>query len=160
MLKYASVAKDSHIFLICNIDFAKGQTLGTKRLQMTIENVEVYVCNVVSGMCGLNHYTGYRYFKDSVTRILEHDIVGSINKSVYSHVAEIHDTGSTNVERCLRTFIDRWWKHDKCNDMFSEKPTNKMLLSAFVELIQNKYLNEKAAEEPKDNSPQPTGKED
>ena len=79
---------------------------------------------------------GYGYLKDAVALTIEDETnIESINKLIYQVIADKYETECYNVEKCIRKFIDKWWKESNCGDLFISKPTNRECILRLSENI-------------------------
>jgi hypothetical protein len=74
---------------------------------------------------------GYHYARDCITHILENKSVDA-NKIIFSTVANKHGTDGVNVERCIRTFINKIWKG---LEMFDTRPSSREFIMKCSERI-------------------------
>ena len=87
-------------------------------------------------------YAGYKYLKEFVERIVNDKI--QMGKALCIEAAKKFDTSEANIERCLRTLINAWWEKLAEHSVFTQKPTNRELITKCAE-----YLRSRAAKESK-----------
>ena len=80
---------------------------------------------------------GYNYFKESVVKAyISKESLSHMNKEIFMPIAEAYKTNSKNIERCIRTFINSWWKKGlKDMGLFPEKPSVKDAVVRIAEAI-------------------------
>lgn len=98
--------------------------------------------------CGIpQHIKGYQYLGTAIEAVLEDPskLDAGITKVLYPHIAKIHDTTTSRVERAIRHAIKMAW--DRANldffykmfgysiDKYRGKPTNMHFISACVEVL-------------------------
>ena len=84
-------------------------------------------------------YSGYPYLKESIVQAmlgLRGDSL--VNRIIYMDIAKKYNTSVQNVEKCIRTIIDKWWRETKqqyLHTMFTARPTSKHLIAKCAECI-------------------------
>ena len=107
---------------------------------MNTEEIRTQVCNYIWNLGCPNCYNGYNYLRDGICRAIEYpNEIGCLKKSIYFPVAKKYGTDTSNVERCIRTIVERWWMTNNCGSWFSSKPTNRQVLSTLAERIRVEY---------------------
>lgn len=110
---------------------------------MTPEEATAHVCCFFRSIQCPNHFMGYNYLKSALVNIIELErVVSNVTKTVYIFVAEQYNTDVANVERCLRTLVNKWWEQCRCGGLFETRPTNKQLLIGIAEQLRSDVLNE------------------
>ena len=94
---------------------------------------------------------GYDYIVDAVEIIIDHDGPVFITKDVYPNIAEMYNSKSSRVERCIRTAVKTSCErgnNELLYELFSYSidknkgfPTNTEFLFKIAEVIKLKYLN-------------------
>jgi hypothetical protein len=72
----------------------------------------------------------YHYLKDCIKRILAEGVLP--NKVMFTTLSEQYETEVMNVERCLRTLVDKMWHK---MDLFNHRPTNREFILTCTEHI-------------------------
>ena len=80
-------------------------------------------------------YIGAYYLRDGIMHCLENPQVIDYMNRIYCVIAKKHGTGTKNVERNIRTVINKWWDYDKCGGLFDKKPTASELVHTLVARI-------------------------
>ena len=78
--------------------------------------------------------SGYYYAKDSIIYILENRGF-DCNKVLFDLLAKKHNTAPTNIERCIRTFINKVYPELKASGLFAQKPSGREFILKCVEYI-------------------------
>jgi hypothetical protein len=86
--------------------------------------------------CFPTKINGYVYAKECFLRILEAPTPPS-NKELFLELSFQYNTDSDNIERCLRTLIDKTWAHLAAAGLFHEKPTIREFILKCTEFIAN-----------------------
>ena len=68
--------------------------------------------------------TGYHYLKEGITFILGTNTIPT-NKILFSHLADKFNTDPDNIDRCLRTLVDKQWSVLVNEGLFNQRPTNR-----------------------------------
>jgi len=77
---------------------------------------------------------GYNYLKESLVYVMTNDINPS-NKIMFSELATKFNTDIDNIERCLRTIIDKMWGVLATVGLFSDRPTTREFIMKCAEFI-------------------------
>jgi len=77
--------------------------------------------------------SGYYYAKESVVCAIENPSVS--NKVILASVAKKFNTDVQNVERCIRTFIDRVWRGLVAIGLFVARPSCREFIFKCAEVI-------------------------
>jgi len=73
-------------------------------------------------------YIGFHCLRKGLCwKIMNPHIIGCLKKTVYAAIAEMYNTSVNNVERNIRTLIEKWWEADRCGGMLKNAPTNSEL---------------------------------
>ena len=78
--------------------------------------------------------SGYHYLKDGMLFVLENTITPS-NKILFSHLADKFNTDPDNIERCVRTLVDKHWRALGDEGLFDERPTNREFIIKCAEYV-------------------------
>jgi len=77
---------------------------------------------------------GYQYVKDCIAHAINNQ--GFIcNKVLFGHVAKKYNTDSSNIERCIRTFITKSWEDLASTGLFSKRPSCREFILKCAEYI-------------------------
>ena len=102
----------------------------------TTEETRACVYKYILGLRCPSKYNGFRYLRDGVSIVIKNqDGIECLNKNVYLAVAEKYHTGVCNVERSMRTLVDKWWVSAQCGGLFDKKPTNAELFHTLAAKI-------------------------
>lgn len=77
---------------------------------------------------------GYHYVKDAIVNALECQ-VPDCTKALYQDLAKKYNTVSDNIERCIRSFVEKTWQMLAVDGMFTGKPTNREYIWKCAEYI-------------------------
>ena len=77
---------------------------------------------------------GYHYVKESIIFAIENQTITS-NKLMFSHLAEKYNTDVDNIERCVRTMVDKTWAHLVQFGLFDKRPTPREFIHKCAEFI-------------------------
>jgi len=81
---------------------------------------------------------GYHFLKSCLIKVLEDpEYFSTAYQNLYRQVADEYGTTTSNIDRCLRTLTNSWWKQHSCGGLFTEKPSVKRCISVIVEHIEN-----------------------
>ncbi|MDR0462386.1 MAG: sporulation initiation factor Spo0A C-terminal domain-containing protein [Christensenellaceae bacterium] len=80
---------------------------------------------------------GYHYLKCGIICIHENQGVPS-SKELYAHISERFNTDADNIDRCLRTLVDKMWPVLAKSGLFDERPTNREFVIKCAEFISNR----------------------
>jgi len=72
----------------------------------------------------------YHYLKDSIKRTMGEGILP--NKILFAGLSEQYQTDSGNIERCLRTLVDKMWQRV---GLFTKRATNREFILRCTEHI-------------------------
>lgn len=84
------------------------------------------------------YINGFHYAREGIVFVMENQYI-DCHKSLFLHIAEKFQTNCDNVERCIRTFIDKTWTILCENGLFSEKPTSREFVLKCAEQIRAEY---------------------
>ena len=77
-------------------------------------------------------YIGYDYLKDALTAFIDGSTSQS-NKVIFVDLATKYATDTTNIDRCLRTIVQKIWK--LLPQLFERRPTTREFLTECAEYI-------------------------
>jgi len=77
---------------------------------------------------------GYHYLKESLIMVLEDNSLPS-NKMLFSTLADKFNTDEANIDRCLRTIVDKMWQSLAKVGLFIERPTNREFIYKCAEFV-------------------------
>ena len=77
---------------------------------------------------------GYTYAKECIEMVLDNGFT-SFGKVLYPAIAKKHDTDIQNVERCIRSFINRMWKSSKFRERFLYRPSVREFVFRCAEYV-------------------------
>ena len=80
---------------------------------------------------------GYQYLKEGMINILESDIMPS-NKILFCDLAKRFNTDVDNIDRCLRTLVDKMWATFAKMGWFTERPTNREFIIKCAEFVSSR----------------------
>ena len=80
------------------------------------------------------HLNGYHYAKEGIAYVIQNKCI-DCNKILFAYIAEEYDTEMMNVERCIRTFIDKYWIMLKDAGLFSIRPSSREFILTCAEYI-------------------------
>ena len=78
--------------------------------------------------------TGYKYLKESLVHFIESPDVLT-NKVLFAYISERHNTPIANIERCIRTLIDKTWEDLMHAGLFQDRPTPRQFITTCAEHI-------------------------
>ena len=92
------------------------------------------------------NYRGTQYLKDAIMMVIREGVENQLQvKSVYNYIARRYNTGSQNVERNIRTCIEKSWStaelgrlkeyYSSMVDPLKGKPTNREFIYQMAEKI-------------------------
>lgn len=103
---------------------------------MTADKVRIYVHKFISELGCPNKYNGSYFLRDGICWALENPDNGRcLKKNVYCEIAKKYRTGVDNVERNMRTLVDKWWDNERCGGLFKKRPTNGELFHTLITKI-------------------------
>jgi len=79
-------------------------------------------------------FHGTRYLKDMIIYALEINEIMT-NVQMYNYVADHHNTDPDNIDRCLRTLVDKKWRDLAREGLFEKRPTNREFVTTIIEYI-------------------------
>ncbi|ERI94929.1 putative sporulation transcription factor Spo0A [Clostridiales bacterium oral taxon 876 str. F0540] len=93
---------------------------------------------------------GYRFVKDAILMVLEdRELLSSITTVLYPHIAEMHNTTSSRVERAIRHAIETTWLRGNMEELqnifgdFSKfhksRPTNSEFIAILAEKLKFEF---------------------
>lgn len=78
---------------------------------------------------------GYRYLKEGLVHILNNRDEILSNKILFAHLSDKFNVDLINIERCIRTIIDKMWVDLVRAGMFNDRPTPRQFILKCVECI-------------------------
>lgn len=100
---------------------------------MTAEKVRTYVHRFVSELGCPSKYNGSYFLRDGICWVLQNpDDCMCLKKNVYPNIAKKYRTGVDNIERNMRTLVDKWWDDGRCGGLFNKRPTNSELFHTLI----------------------------
>ena len=99
-----------------------------------------YVCNLLLSLGISTKHDGYAYLREAIL-LMAKNPTQSVTKVLYPEVARICGCNKNNVERSIRTALDRAWK--KCDERLWQKyfpgaalkPSNAVFISRMAEAL-------------------------
>lgn len=112
-----------------------------------VASLEEKISNIFISIGIPPHIKGYNYLREGIKMAVEDpEVINSITKVLYPHIAEKYNTSASKVERAIRHGIEVAWNRgriDAINAIFgarvyigNEKPTN----SEFIALVADKLI--------------------
>ena len=84
---------------------------------------------------------GYRYLKEGIIFVIQSDAL-EYNKVVLSNIAAKFNTATDNIERCIRTLINKTWGKNSRIDFFGTKPSvREFIVKCAEHIISRNQLN-------------------
>lgn len=114
-------------------------------------NLEVNVAKILREIGVPDHLKGHRYIKTAIAKVIEDpDCIDAITKVLYPHVAEVHNTTPSRVERAIRHAIEVAWNYYDLESLYvyfgntidpsRGKPTNSLFLASIANHIRDEVL--------------------
>lgn len=118
--------------------------------EMTEEDLEAKVTDMIHEIGIPAHIKGYHYLRDAIIMAVEDmDVLNAVTKVLYPTVAKKHKTTSSRVERAIRHAIEVAWsrgKLDTLDELFGYtvsngkgKPTNSEFIALIADTIRLEY---------------------
>lgn len=122
--------------------------------EMTEEDLEAKVTDMIHEIGIPAHIKGYHYLRDAIIMAVEDmDVLNAVTKVLYPTVAKKHKTTSSRVERAIRHAIEVAWsrgKLDTLDELFGYtvsngkgKPTNSEFIALIADTIRLEYKRDK-----------------
>ena len=122
----------------------------TESREMTEEDLEAKVTDMIHEIGIPAHIKGYHYLRDAIIMEVEDmDVLNAVTKVLYPTVAKKHKTTSSRVERAIRHAIEVAWsrgKLDTLDELFGYtvsngkgKPTNSEFIALIADTIRLEY---------------------
>lgn len=114
-------------------------------------NLEVVIAKILREIGIPDHLKGHRYTKTAIAKVIEDpDCIDAITKVLYPHVAEVHNTTPSRVERAIRHAIEVAWNYYDLESLYvyfgntidpsRGKPTNSLFLVSIANHIRDEVL--------------------
>ncbi len=118
--------------------------------EMTEEDLEAKVTDMIHEIGIPAHIKGYHYLRDAIIMAVEDmDVLNAVTKVLYPTVAKKHKTTSSRVERAIRHAIEVAWsrgKLDTLDELFGYtvsngkgKPTNSEFIALIADTLRLEY---------------------
>ena len=111
-----------------------------KKVEMTENNLEWEVTDIIHKIGVPPHIRGYQYLRDAIIMSVgDERFLQSVTKLLYPFIAQIYDITSTRVERAIRNAILVAWDRGKTDmnyELFGyHKPTNSEFMAVITDRI-------------------------
>jgi len=77
---------------------------------------------------------GFHFLRDSIIYVIENKTLPT-NNALFEYISERHGIVVANVERCLRTIIDKTWKDLVEQGLFDSRPSPRQFILDCAEHI-------------------------
>ena len=124
----------------------------TESREMTEEDLEAKVTDMIHEIGIPAHIKGYHYLRDAIIMAVDDmDVLNAITKVLYPTIAKMHKTTASRVERAIRHAIEVAWsrgKLDTLDELFGYtvsngkgKPTNSEFIALIADTIRLENKN-------------------